>query len=75
VTQIEVIEAVSYIDPSTGWNFFIGAGGGSFCAFLPDAAIAQMFRGDRVPTLAGAFKLSGTAVAVNGGYRVTGRWA
>ena len=25
VTQIEVIEAVSYIDPSTGWNLLIGA--------------------------------------------------
>jgi alkylation response protein AidB-like acyl-CoA dehydrogenase len=75
VTQIEVIEAVSYIDPATGWNFFIGAGGGSFCAFLPDAAIAQMFRGGYIPTLAGAFKISGKAVAVDGGYRVTGRWA
>src|SRR5215510_3418821 len=59
VTQIEVIEAVSYIDPSTGWSFFIGTGGGSLCAFLPDEAIEQMFRGGRIPTLAGAFQIGG----------------
>lgn len=75
VTQIEVIEAVSYIDPSTGWSFFIGTGGGSLCAFWPDEAIAQLFRGGRIPTLAGAFKIGGKAVAVDGGYRVTGRWS
>ena len=75
VTQIEVIEAVSYIDPSAGWNLFIGAGGGSLCAFLPEEAITQMFRDGRRPTLAGAFKIGGKAVPVDGGYRVTGRWA
>jgi alkylation response protein AidB-like acyl-CoA dehydrogenase len=75
VTQIEVIEAVSYIDPATGWSFFIGTGGGSMCAFWPDEAIAQMFRGGRIPTLAGAFRIGGKAVAVDGGYRVTGRWS
>ena len=26
VTQVEVIEAVSYIDPSTGWNFLLAPG-------------------------------------------------
>ena len=39
VTQIEAIEAVSYIDPSAGWTLFIGAGGLSLCAFYPDEAI------------------------------------
>jgi alkylation response protein AidB-like acyl-CoA dehydrogenase len=74
VTQIEVIEAVSYIDPSAGWNLFIGAGGGSLCAFWPDEAIEQMFRGGRIPTLAGAI-MPGRAVPVDGGYRITGRWS
>jgi alkylation response protein AidB-like acyl-CoA dehydrogenase len=74
VTQIEVIEAVSYIDPSTGWSFFIGTGGGSFCAFLPDEAIEQMFHGGRIPTLAGAI-MPGRAVPVDGGYRINGRWS
>src|SRR5262245_18067751 len=74
VTQIEVIEAVSYIDPSAGWNLFIGAVGGSLCAFWPDEAMQQMFRGGRIPTLAGAL-MPARAVPVDGGYRITGRWS
>ena len=75
VTQLDVIEAVTYIDPAAGWCLFIGAAGvGMSGAFLPDTAIAQMFSGDRVPTLAGAL-MPGTAVSVSGGYRVTGRWS
>ncbi len=74
VTQVEVIEAVSYIDPSTGWSLMIGAGGGSLCAFLPDEAIERMFAGGHIPTLAGSFT-PGRATPVTGGYRVTGRWS
>jgi alkylation response protein AidB-like acyl-CoA dehydrogenase len=74
VMQVEVIEAVSYIDPSTGWSLMIGAGGGSLCAFLPDEAIERMFQGGRIPTIAAALMPS-RAVPVDGGYRVTGRWS
>ncbi len=74
VTQLEVIEAVSYIDPSAGWCLFIGAGGLSLCAFYPEEAITQLFDGGRVPTIAGAI-MPGTAVRQDGGYRVTGRWS
>lgn len=75
VTQVEVMEAVSAIDPSTGWSFAIGAGALGFCAaFLPDTAIERMFHNGRIPTLAGVI-MPGRAVAVDGGYRVTGRWA
>ena len=74
VTQIDVIEAVSYIDPAAGWNFFIGAGGLSLCAFFPDEAIQRMFADGHVPTMAGAI-MPGRAVPVDGGYRVTGRWS
>jgi alkylation response protein AidB-like acyl-CoA dehydrogenase len=74
VTQVEIIEAVSYIDPSAGWSLMIGAGALSLCAFLPDEAIAQMFPSGRIPTLAAAL-MPGRAVPVDGGYRVTGRWS
>lgn len=74
VTQLEVIEAVSYIDPSTGWSLMIGAGSLSFCAFLPDEAVTRMFSGGRIPTIATAI-MPGRAVPVDGGYRVTGRWS
>ena len=74
VTQVEVIEAVSYIDPSAGWSLFIGAGGQSLCAFWPNEAIETMFAEGHIPTMAGAI-MPGKAVAQDGGYRVTGRWA
>jgi indole-3-acetate monooxygenase len=76
VTQLEVLEAVTYIDMSAGWCTLIGAaaiaGPG---AFLADEAVAQIFAGGQVPRAAGAFMPSGQAIPVDGGYRVSGRWA
>ncbi len=75
VTQLDVLEAVSRIDPSSGWCLMIGAASlGGLAAFLPDDAIEEVFvRGDP-PKVAGAAAPSGTATPVDGGYRVTGRW-
>jgi alkylation response protein AidB-like acyl-CoA dehydrogenase len=76
VTQLEVLEAISYIDTSAGWCTLIGAAAiASPGAFLGNEAIAQMFAGGQVPRAAGAFMPSGRAVPVDGGYRVSGRWA
>jgi len=76
VTQFEVIEALSYIDPSAGWCTMIGASGvGLLSAYLSDEAIARVFPGGRVPRSAGAFLPMGRAQAVEGGYLVSGRWA
>jgi hypothetical protein len=76
VTQCEVIEAVSYLDPSAGWCTMIGATGIALpAAFLREEAIEQIFGGNQVPTAAGALMPSGQAVPVDGGYRVSGRWA
>ena len=75
VTQLDVLEAVSRIDPSSGWCLMIGAASlGGLGAFLPDASIAEVFAGGRLPKVAGAAAPSGTAAPVAGGYRVTGRW-
>jgi alkylation response protein AidB-like acyl-CoA dehydrogenase len=75
VTQIDVIEAVTYIDPSAGWSLMIGNGSLAIIgAFLPEEAIAQLFTGDRLPHTAGAL-MPGRAVPVAGGYRVTGHWS
>jgi len=49
MTQLEVFEAVSFIDPATGWSYAIGASALSFSAYLPNAAIARMFAGGRTP--------------------------
>ena len=75
MTQLEVLEAVSYIDPSSGWCLMIGAASlGSLGAFLPDEALEEVFPGGNPPRVAGVFAPRGAAVPVEGGYQVTGRW-
>jgi alkylation response protein AidB-like acyl-CoA dehydrogenase len=75
VTHIEVIEAASAIEPSVGWCLMVGATSiGLPGAFLPDAAIAEMFAGGRSPRAAMAAMPAGTAVPVSDGYRLSGRW-
>ena len=75
VTQLDVLEAVSRIDPSSGWCLMIGAASlGGLAAFLPDDSIEEVFVGGQPPKVAGAAAPSGTATPVAGGYRVTGRW-
>jgi len=75
VTQLEVIEAVTYIDTSAGWSVMIGATSiGWPGAFLPDSAITEVFAGGRIPRAAGIGGVTGTAVAVDAGYRLSGRF-
>jgi alkylation response protein AidB-like acyl-CoA dehydrogenase len=76
VLQMDVIEAVSRIDPSAGWCVMIGASAiGMPGAFLPDDVLGQVFANGRIPTAAGVFMPTGRATRVDGGYRVTGRWS
>ena len=76
VIQLDVLEAISYIDTSAAWCTMIGASAASFPgAFLPQEALAQVYAGGRPPKAAGVFMPTGYAVPVPGGYRVTGRWA
>ena len=75
VTQLEVLEAVSRIDPASGWCLMIGAASlGSIGAFLPDDAIDQVFVDGKPPRTAGVFSPFGMAVPADGGYQVNGRW-
>ena len=75
VTQIEVIERVSYIDTTAGWTMFVGAGTLAIsAAWLPDAAMNEYLIDGRLPRLSGGVAATGQAVPVDGGYRVTGRW-
>ena len=76
MTQFDVIEALSAIDPSTGWCLMIGGTGiGLPGAFLADAAIARMFADGHIPTAAIVSMPTGQAVPVDGGYRLSGRWS
>ncbi len=75
VTQLDVLEAVSRIEPSAGWCLMIGAASlGGLGAFLPDDAIEEVFVGGQPPRAAGVAAPLGTAVPVKGCYEVNGRW-
>ena len=76
VTQLDVLEAVSEIEPSAGWCLMIGAASlGGVGAYLPDSAIREIFAGGHPPKTAGVFAPFGKAVPVDGGYLLTGRWS
>ena len=76
VTQVEVIEALSAMEPSAGWCTMIGATGiGLPAAFLAEEAIAHLFAGGHIPTAAIVAMPTGQAIPVEGGYRVSGRWS
>jgi indole-3-acetate monooxygenase len=75
-TQMEVIEALARLDASAAWCVMIGSTTiATPAVYLPDAAVAKMFAGGRVPMAAGVLMPTGQAVPVDGGYVVSGRWA
>lgn len=73
LTQIEVIEELSYQNGSVGWCAMIGSDGGYFSARLDQEVAREMYR-DLDAVTGGAVAPLGKAVAVAGGYRVSGRW-
>ena len=76
VTQLDVLEAVSQIEPSAGWCLMIGAASlGGVGAFLADDAIEEIFANSQPPRTAGVFAPHGRAVPTEGGYLLTGRWS
>jgi alkylation response protein AidB-like acyl-CoA dehydrogenase len=75
VTQLEVLEALTYIDASAGWCLMVATTAvGLPAGFLPDLAIAKILAGGRVPPAAVAIIPAGVATPVDGGYRLSGRW-
>src|SRR5215472_969069 len=73
LTQIRVIEALSYADGSVGWCAMINSDGGYFSAYLGRGVAREMYGGLDAPT-GGSLLFTGSAQPVDGGYRVNGRW-
>ena len=73
VAFFDVVEQASYADGSVGWLVRFGGCYVTFGGMLPTAAAHEIY-GDHRAVTAGAFRLNGTAVEVENGYRVTGRW-
>src|SRR4029078_3766038 len=74
LTALHVIEEVARADGSTGWCLAMGVNtfrqSGQFC---PEVR-RLMFHSDPIGVSAGSANPRGRAVAVPGGYRVTGHW-
>lgn len=76
VTSLEVIENVSYGDPSAGWvlmaaSLAIGTG----AAYLKDEAVKELFAGPRLPVIAGQGTRPGIAKPTKGGFNLSGSWS
>jgi alkylation response protein AidB-like acyl-CoA dehydrogenase len=69
---VRVVEALSYMDGSVGWCAGLGAAYSRFAAYLPEAVANRIFDGN---IMAGSLAPMGRGMKVEGGYRVTGRWA
>lgn len=74
ITAYEVIEAVSRLDGAAGWNLMIGLGQGLFSAFFPPGVVREIWTANERSVTGGATIPAGRAVAVEGGYVVSGRW-
>ena len=73
ITMMRVLEELAIADGSTSWAVGIGNGTSIIAAHMPEATARDVFQ-PRVVT-GGAQAPNGRAVPVEGGFRVTGRWA
>jgi indole-3-acetate monooxygenase len=72
MTLVRVLEDLAVADASTAWAVGIGNGTAIISAYMPEALTREIFQ-PRVVT-GGAQAPNGRAIAVDGGFRVTGRW-
>jgi alkylation response protein AidB-like acyl-CoA dehydrogenase len=76
VSSLQVIENLSYGDPSTGWVLMAAALAiGTGAAYLGDDAVQELFKGPRMPVIAGQGTRPGKAVPRDGGFLLSGSWS
>lgn len=70
---LNVIQRCAYINGTLGWLVQIGNGGNYFAAYFEEKTTHDLFSPVNA-VLAGSGAVSGTAVPVDGGYHVSGKW-
>ena len=76
VSSLQVIENLAYGDPSTGWVLMAAALAiGTGAAYLGDQAVKELFKGPRMPVIAGQGTRPGNAVPHDGGFLLSGSWS
>ncbi len=73
-TILHVIEELSRQDGSVGWNVMIASHTAVVASYLPAQALREIYRGGPSTVIAGALQPKGTAIPVQEGFRLTGRW-
>lgn len=74
-TMLRAIEITAEADGAAGWCVTIGASTGVTAAYLREDAAREIYGRDPDVVTGGVFAPRGKAVSVEGGYRVSGRWA
>ena len=70
---LHIIEELSRADGAVGWCAMVSAGYSRLSGYLSDAVAREIF-GDGSTIVAGTINPTGKAIAVPGGFRVTGSW-
>jgi len=74
-SAMSVVEELSRADASVGWTAMIGASAWIDLGGLPRTTFDALYADGPDAIIGGVFNPAGTAVPVDGGYRVSGRWA
>jgi indole-3-acetate monooxygenase len=74
VDFFRVIEELSRADGAVGWCALVAAGYSRLSGYLDDAVAREIF-GDGSVVVAGTINPTGRAVAVPGGFKVSGQWS
>ena len=71
--SMEAVEILARADGACAWCVFIGATSGTVLAMLEESAAREIFATPET-LVSGVFAPRGKAIAVEGGFRVDGRW-
>jgi indole-3-acetate monooxygenase len=71
---LEIMEAICSIEGSVGWVSVIAMGCSTFAPRLPREVFERIYRDGPDVIIVGSAQPVGTAEAVEGGWRVSGRW-
>lgn len=75
LSGLEVLEALARVDGSTGWTVMLGSESPHLLSLLPRPLFDKVYAQGPDVIVGGAFNVQGQAEQVDGGWRVTGRWA
>lgn len=71
---LEIIEALSVADGSVGWTATIGIQSPCLLSLLPRETFDEIYAEGPDVTIGGSFVPAGELRAVDGGYRISGKW-